>query len=87
MRAAPGCQPRWAARRSRPQCLAVGVALALGFAVAGWAILAPLLWLTLAAIGLAALARNKIGGQTGDVLGAAQQIGEIAALTAFASLI
>ena len=67
--------------------LAVGVALALGLAVAGWAILAPLLWLTLATIGLAALARAKIGGQTGDVVGAAQQLAEIAALTAFASLI
>jgi adenosylcobinamide-GDP ribazoletransferase len=30
--------------------------------------------------GLAALARRQIGGYTGDVLGAAQQIGEIAML-------
>ena len=67
--------------------LAVAVALTLGLAVAGWAILAPLLWLTLTAIGLAALALKKIGGQTGDVLGAGQQLCEIAVLTALASLI
>ena len=65
--------------------LAVGVALALGFAAAGWALLAPLLWLSLATIGLAAIARAKIGGQTGDVLGAGQHIGEIAVLIALAS--
>ncbi|HCQ64218.1 MAG TPA: adenosylcobinamide-GDP ribazoletransferase, partial [Rhodobacteraceae bacterium] len=38
-------------------------------------------------IGLAALALKKIGGQTGDVLGAGQQLCEIAVLTALASLI
>lgn len=67
--------------------LAAGVALGLGFAAVGWALLAPLLWLSLAAIGLAAVARAKIGGQTGDVLGAAQQIGEIAVLIALASVL
>lgn len=67
--------------------LAAGVALAVGFAAAGWTMLAPLFWLTLAAIGLAALAKAKIGGQTGDVLGCAQQVAEIAALIAFASVI
>ena len=65
--------------------LAVGVALALSLAAVGWAILGPLLWLALATIGLAGLARAKIGGQTGDVLGASQQIGEVAVLIALAS--
>ena len=67
--------------------LAAFVALAFGLLVAGWAILAPVFWLTLAVTGLAALARAKVGGQTGDVLGAAQQVAEIAALAAFASLV
>ncbi|MEH3117976.1 MAG: adenosylcobinamide-GDP ribazoletransferase [Methylorubrum populi] len=40
-------------------------------------ILAPL-----AAFGLSALARWKIGGQTGDVVGACQQVGEVAVLLA-----
>ncbi|WP_232630564.1 adenosylcobinamide-GDP ribazoletransferase, partial [Methylobacterium sp. Leaf118] len=35
-----------------------------------------------AAFGLAALARRRIGGQTGDVVGACQQVGEIAVLLA-----
>ncbi|GJE17515.1 adenosylcobinamide-GDP ribazoletransferase [Methylobacterium marchantiae] len=34
----------------------------------------------IAALGLTALARAKIGGQTGDVIGACQQVAEIAAL-------
>ncbi len=67
--------------------LAVAVALVLGVAAAGWAILAPVFWLSLAVIGLAALTRAKVGGQTGDVLGAAQQISEIVVLTTFASLV
>jgi adenosylcobinamide-GDP ribazoletransferase len=36
---------------------------------------------------IAALARRKIGGQTGDVLGAAQQTSETALLLACAALI
>ncbi|MFD1356176.1 adenosylcobinamide-GDP ribazoletransferase, partial [Methylorubrum suomiense] len=35
-----------------------------------------------AAFALSALARRKIGGQTGDVVGACQQLGEIAVLLA-----
>ncbi|MDI9849666.1 adenosylcobinamide-GDP ribazoletransferase [Rhodoblastus sp. 17X3] len=38
-----------------------------------------------AVLGLCALARAQIGGQTGDVAGAAQQVGEIAVLLAFAA--
>ncbi|PRX35098.1 cobalamin-5'-phosphate synthase [Meinhardsimonia xiamenensis] len=40
----------------------------------------------LGAVGVAALARARIGGQTGDVLGAGQQMSELAALAAFAAL-
>ncbi len=40
----------------------------------------------LAAVGCAAIAKSKIGGQTGDVLGAAQQIVELTTLLTLAAL-
>lgn len=59
------------------------VLIAAGFALMlGGAGLAALLAAGLAVTALALLARAKIGGQTGDVLGAAQQLAEAAALTA-----
>jgi len=62
-----------------------GLCLVIGL---GWAgLLALVLAGALAAasaISLAAIARRQIGGQTGDVCGAAQQAGEIAVLVAFA---
>ncbi|MCB1337233.1 MAG: adenosylcobinamide-GDP ribazoletransferase [Maritimibacter sp.] len=73
----PGAPTAW---------LAIAVALALALAVTGTAFLAPALWIALTTLGLAAIARAKIGGQTGDILGASQQLAEIAALAAFASL-
>ena len=70
-------------RESHMQRLAIprGVfALALGLVALG---LAHALLAALAsgagALGVVALARRAIGGQTGDVAGAAQQFGEIAA--------
>lgn len=65
--------------------LAAAVAFALAFVFTGWASLAGAFWAALAAIGLAWLASRKIGGQTGDVLGAGQQLAELAALAAFAA--
>ena len=65
-----------------------GLAALLGLAVTGLAGLplatAPLALVLAAAAGLAlsALARRAIGGQTGDVAGAAQQVAEVAALAA-----
>ena len=61
-----------------------GVALALGLSLlaAGWAVVGLALAGGLATVGLALMARAKIGGQTGDVLGAAQLVAEIAALAA-----
>ena len=41
----------------------------------------------LAAFGLGLLGKAKIGGQTGDVLGASQQITEIVALATIASVL
>ena len=67
--------------------LAVAVALVLAGATLGWATLSLMVWLSLVAIGFAALARAKIGGQTGDVLGTVQQLGEIVVLIALAGAV
>lgn len=64
--------------------LAIGFAalllLGIGFALVMSALLAAI------ALGLAALCRRQIGGQTGDVLGALQQAAEIAVLLAAAAI-
>lgn len=66
-------------------------ALALAFAALPWlggfsfaACLAALMLAGLTTVGICALARAQIGGQTGDVAGAAQQIAEISILLVFA---
>nr|WP_281408722.1 adenosylcobinamide-GDP ribazoletransferase [Methylobacterium sp. WL1] len=86
-RPAPG-----AIRRGRPPgpgnlriALGSGLAVALGsvllgLPVAGVALMIPCAGF--AALALTRLARSKIGGQTGDVIGACQQLAEIAALLA-----
>jgi adenosylcobinamide-GDP ribazoletransferase len=63
------------------------VAFVLALVAVGWGVLAPALWVGLATIGMAALAKERIGGQTGDVLGATQQVAEIAALMALTTLV
>ncbi len=60
--------------------LALAVVLALFFA--GIGVIWALLLAALAVGGLAALAKSKIGGQTGDILGAAQQVAELVILLA-----
>ncbi|MEC7763623.1 MAG: adenosylcobinamide-GDP ribazoletransferase [Pseudomonadota bacterium] len=66
----------------------LGVILAvLGlFLCLGTDALAPILWSAFATLAAAAIAKAKIGGQTGDVLGATQQLCEIAALAALAAI-
>lgn len=66
--------------------MAVLLAVAIGTAVLGQDALigAAVLSGVVAAAGL--IARAKIGGQTGDVLGASQQLGEIALLVTLAAL-
>ena len=61
--------------------VALGVLLAIGLGVVGFsrAILAALLS-GAAALLMTSIARRQIGGQTGDVAGAAQQLAEIACL-------
>ncbi|RME14541.1 MAG: adenosylcobinamide-GDP ribazoletransferase [Alphaproteobacteria bacterium] len=66
---------------------AVALAGLVALLAAGWAALAAFLWVALATIALAALAKARLGGQTGDILGASQQLGEIAALSALAAML
>lgn len=70
-------------RPARSAALA-GLVLGAGCVLlfAGSAGIAAMAGTALAASGMAALAQAKIGGQTGDVLGATQQAGETAALLA-----
>ncbi len=56
--------------------LAVVLALLLLDGSAIW----PMIWAALVVFGLTLMARRKIGGQTGDVLGASQQLAEITLL-------
>jgi adenosylcobinamide-GDP ribazoletransferase len=82
---APARRDGLAAASGRPQLAPVLTAVGLASLLA-FALLAPLralLALLLAAggvLGLAILARRQIGGHTGDVLGAAQQLAEIGCL-------
>ena len=73
----------------QPTFATLGVATGTGVVLAGigWGLGLPPLGLALmlvlgpaAAYGLTLIAKNRIGGQTGDVIGACQQVAEIAAL-------
>jgi adenosylcobinamide-GDP ribazoletransferase len=62
-----------------------GVALVIAVLFAGWVAL-PMLALAALAVGLLARsAQRRIGGQTGDILGATQQLAEAAALAVLAA--
>lgn len=75
----------------RPGALQVGVGLGLAIALclmlAGYSVLVVLLTACLSVTVLALIAKNKIGGQTGDILGASQQVAELTCLLALVSLI
>ena len=75
----------------RPSWGVTGLGLMLSFAVAVLVLplaAAVMAWLVaaIAALGMGLLARAKIGGQTGDTLGATQQMAEIAVLILLATL-
>ena len=53
----------------------------------GLPVLGMALWIGGATLVLGLVARAKIGGQTGDILGAAQQLAEVLALTVAAALL
>ena len=67
--------------------LGAGLALELALAITGWAALGLGLVVGLMALAASQVARSKIGGQTGDVLGAVQVLTEIAALAAATALL
>ena len=62
--------------------VALGLAIGIGLFLVGITAIWASLLMVIVVIALAGLARTKIGGQTGDVLGATQQISEIAILLA-----
>ncbi len=72
--------------RGRTALAALALALGITLLATGPALLPAVFWAGLATLALAGTARRRIGGQTGDILGASQQLAEIAALAAFASL-
>lgn len=64
---------------------ALALALILTLLLVGSAGLVPLICAGLVVAGLAWIAKSKIGGQTGDILGASQQLAEITILLALAA--
>ncbi len=68
----------------RPDTNAASLSFCTGFLLCfmlvGWSFVPGLLLAAVAVAGLCWLAKSKIGGQTGDVLGAAQQLAELAIL-------
>ena len=87
MRALPNARGRGLSQDvGRPPAGAVRAALLIAFAIAillgGWGGLLAVLLAGIGALSLAMLALERIGGQTGDILGAVQQICETLALIA-----
>ena len=75
-------RPRW-----KSVAIGGGLALCLSLPLVGFAALALVPVMALAMACLGRLARHKIGGQTGDVLGASQQIAEITGLLCLVALL
>lgn len=69
-----------------PVLAGTGLAGVLAVAALGWASFLPMICAVAAVVVLALVANAKIGGQTGDILGAAQQLSEIAFLMGVAAL-
>jgi adenosylcobinamide-GDP ribazoletransferase len=61
--------------------IACGLALILGLILCGWSAIALVAAVAAVTLGLGMVAKAKIGGQTGDVLGAGQQLSEVVILT------
>ncbi|SLN23421.1 Cobalamin synthase [Roseovarius albus] len=59
---------------------AFAIAVTLAILMSGMSVFGAVFWAILGAVAVGLVARNKIGGQTGDILGATQQISEIAIL-------
>ena len=69
-----------------PAAIALGLAALIALGLTGAGAVTALLVGAGAALGMALLARAKIGGQTGDILGATQIVVEIAVLITFITL-
>lgn len=67
--------------------LGAGCALLAALVFTPYALIALFFWVGLGMVILAIIARQKISGQTGDILGASQQVAEISALAVFAALL
>jgi adenosylcobinamide-GDP ribazoletransferase len=65
--------------------IGAALAMAIAFLFAGWAALPMLVLVAISTWLLARSAKARIGGQTGDVLGATQQLAEAAALAVLAA--
>ncbi len=65
--------------------VSLGIGLGLALTTLGTVSLLPIVAAAFASAALAALAKAKIGGQTGDILGASQQVAEIVLLIGLAS--
>jgi adenosylcobinamide-GDP ribazoletransferase len=63
------------------------LALLIGLLLTGWAVIPATLAAAAAALVVALTAQAKIGGQTGDILGATQQLAELAVLATLCALI
>src|SRR5437773_26997 len=91
----PGCRCRipkdgLAANAGRPDFATAGIAGAFALVIALLSLpwveaLGAALVAAVCAIGMARLAQRQIGGQTGDVLGGAEQLGETAILVLLAA--
>lgn len=73
----------------RPSAKVAAIAMLISVLIClvflGWQTFGAILATAFVSIGLGLVARAKIGGQTGDVLGASQQLAEAAALCALAA--
>ena len=65
--------------------IAMLVAVLFCFVLVGWQTIGLAIAVAVVSFGLGLVARAKIGGQTGDILGASQQLAETAALCALAA--
>jgi adenosylcobinamide-GDP ribazoletransferase len=65
---------------SNAALIAIAVSAAVSFLLIGFSVIATLALVALTSLAMARLAKAKIGGQTGDVLGASQVIAETAVL-------
>jgi adenosylcobinamide-GDP ribazoletransferase len=67
--------------------VAVGLGVVVALLTTGFATLVPIALAAASVAVVAAIARARIGGQTGDILGACQQVAEITMLLGFAAML